>query len=192
MTSSYVFDVFQKDDHTKSMYYTLTIMKRVIFSLEKTVPITYFFVFLGVMFDLPRKMKNYAIKKFLSDNPKGRDYLNFWETEEEIDIRFRNLYQQFQYALIERNYEMEQQLYELACPHGYTQMMLDLNTTFSSREMLSVEEEEKRLRAHARRYLRKKLHAAAMLSTTTAEPYDMRDAVRKMVETPCSDSEVDV
>ncbi|KAI5723576.1 hypothetical protein M8J76_008223 [Diaphorina citri] len=125
----------------------------------------------GVMFDLPKKMKNHAIEKFLNNNPSGRDFLSYWETEEEIDIRFRNLYQQFQHALIERNFEMEQQLYELACPKGFTEMMMNLTT--NSIEALSAEAEEKRLRMHAKKYLRRKLNMAAMLSTTTAAPVDM-------------------
>ncbi|KAL1453394.1 hypothetical protein WDU94_007534 [Cyamophila willieti] len=123
----------------------------------------------GIMFDLPKKMKNHAMDKFLNKNPRGKNFLSYWETEEEIDLRFRNLYQQFQHALIERYYEMEQQLYELARPHGYTEMMLSLEGTTSHADMLDAEAEEQRLRAHARRYLRRKLNSVAMLSTTTAQ-----------------------
>uniref|UniRef100_A0A8D8RSU2 Uncharacterized protein n=3 Tax=Cacopsylla melanoneura TaxID=428564 RepID=A0A8D8RSU2_9HEMI len=128
----------------------------------------------GIMFDLPKKMKNHAMDKFLNKNKnaRGKDFLSYWETEEELDIRFRNLYQQFQHALIERYYQMEQQLYELASPHGYTEMMLSLEGTTDHAFKLSIEAEEKRLRAHAKRYLRRKLNSVAMLSTTTAKIED--------------------
>lgn len=122
------------------------------------------------MFDLPKRLKNYAIEHFLTNNPKGRDFMSYWQTDEEIDVRFRNLYQQLQVALIERNYEMEQQLYEMASPKGYTENLLGDYTNTNSAEALSMEREEKRLRAHAKKYLRRKLNSAAVLSTTTSNP----------------------
>lgn len=129
------------------------------------------------MFDLPKRLKNYAIEHFLKDNPKNRDFLSYWQTDEEIDIRFRNLYQQLQHALIERNYEMEQQLYEMACPKGYTERLLDDYMNTNSAEALSLEKEEERLRAHAKKYLRRKLNSAALLSTTTANPNIEMDVI---------------